>query len=66
MRFAQGASAARDEREEQTLEEASGLVQRFLERVVYMHVKLLVFTDIVTDALKQDRIDEFLGYGWLG
>lgn len=31
-----------------------------------MYVELLVFPDVLTDAIKQDRIDELLRYGWLG
>lgn len=64
--FADGAAAAADQREEESLEEGGGLVEGLLQRVEQVNVELLIFVNVFADLFEHDEFEESLDDAGLG
>lgn len=61
VRFSQSAHSTSDQREKESLEPGSRLVQSLLKRLKEMHVELFGLLDIFAHALEDDVLHEDLG-----
>lgn len=60
MRFAQRAGTGSHQREENALEPRGGLVETLLQRVEQMHIELLGFRNVFSNAIQHNHLEKLL------